>query len=188
MRISNNLTAMAVTVSALALAILCSACGSGDFNYGKVHNIIEGTQLDLDAEYVTLTQQQLNCGVQEDLWDAPQTMITGERTERTTAKLTEKGRSLSFGDDVSIGDMSKPYVQIRGQHNVTVFEISSDRDGPEQLTKIVEVRIGVPINHTCFQTPLPLMGVRKGKFTQDYNPVLFFRYNNGWYIDKLMHN
>jgi hypothetical protein len=32
-----------------------------------------------------------------------------------------------------------------------------------------------------------MMGVRKGNFTQDYPPVLFFRYNNGWYIDKIVH-
>jgi len=32
------------------------------------------------------------------------------------------------------------------------------------------------------------MGVRKGQFTQDYLPVLLFRYDNGWSIDRIVHN
>src|ERR1017187_9549770 len=152
-------------VVSLSLALV--GCGAGDFNWGKVKNIIEGSPLKLDAEYVILTSQQIDCGVQEDLWDAP--ARTGGRS---VARLTQKGRDLKFGDDVTIGEMPRPFVQIRGDFNVLALDIQSDRDGPEKDTKLVEVKLGVVFQHSCFPTPLPLVGVRKGKFTEDYSPIL----------------
>jgi len=165
-------------VAALALV----GCGAGDFNWGKVKNIIEGSPIKLDAEYVILTPQQVDCGVQEDLWDAP-----ARSGSFTVARLTQKGRDLKFADDVSIDEMSRPFAQVRGDFNTIVAEIVSDRDGPEKDTKLVEVRLGAVFQNTCFPNPLPVMGVRKGKFTQDYPPILFFRYDNGWQIDKVQH-
>jgi hypothetical protein len=165
-----------------AAALFSGACGSGDFNYGKVRNIIEGSPQRLDAEYVVLTPQQVDCGVQNDLWDPPSSAGT-----RQSARLAQKGRDLKFSDDVSIGDMPKPYIQIRGDFSLVVTEIINDRDGPEKETKLVESRLGPVIQHSCFPNPLPLMGVRKGNFTQDVSPVLFFRYNNGWMVDHVVH-
>ncbi len=136
----------------------------------------------LDAEYVILSPNQVDCGVQNDLWDAP-----FDAGGRHTARLKDKGRELKFADDVSIGDMKEPYVQVRGDFTLVPLDIQSDREGPEKESKIVDVKLGVPINHSCFSQPLPMMGVRKGNFTQNYPPQLLFKYNNGWYIDKLVH-
>jgi len=165
-----------------ALLVLTVACNSGDFNYGKVGNLIQGAPMHLDAEYVMLTGQQVDCGVQNDLWDQP-----SAASGRSTARLSGKGRDLKFADDVSIGDMKMPYAQVRGDFTLVVLDVQSDRDGPEKETKLVDVKLAVPITHSCFPQPLPMLGVRKGNFTQDYPPVIFFRYNNGWYIDKIVH-
>jgi hypothetical protein len=166
------------------VSLIFAACGVGDFNYGKVHNIIEGTPMRLDAEYVMLTPSQLDCGVEEDLWDAP--VEAGQRDHRVS-HLKQSGRDLKFADDVSVGDMGKPYVQIRGEFNLNVADIVNDKDGPEPGTRLVISHIGITIPHKCFNDPLPLMGVRKGNFTQDVPPVLFFRYVNGWTIERIVH-
>ena len=168
-------------------ALVLTGCGEDSFNYGKVGNLIEGSPMHLDAEYVMLTAQQFECGVQEDLWQPPNhPMIVSGQT--ATAALTQKGRDLKFSDDVSLGDKRYPYVQIRGDFNMKSMNISSDHAGPQQQTRLVEAKLGVIINHSCFTDPLPVMGVRKGEFTQDYLPVLLFRYDNGWSIDKIVHN
>lgn len=167
-----------------ALAMLQS-CGPNDFNYGKVRNIIEGSPMRLDAEYVMLTQQQYECGLQEELWEPPLHPILQGQTG--TARVTQKGQDLKFSDDVMLGDKRYPYVQIRGDFNLFVNEITSDRAGSGEFQRFVETKVAVVIQHTCFPTPLPLMGVRKGQFSQDYSPVLEFRYNNGWSIEGVVH-
>jgi hypothetical protein len=173
-------------VAVAGLAMACTGCGPNDFNYGKVHNIIEGSPMHLDAEYVTFTQDQFRCGIAEELWDPPNQAI-GLPGQTAISRMEQKGRDLKFSDDVSIGDKRYPYAQIRGDFNVSVIEIVSDKDGPEENTRLVETRLAVNIQHSCFHDPLPLMGVKKGQFTQDYLPVLFFRYNNGWQIDHVAH-
>lgn len=161
-----------------------AACGANDFNYGKVGNIIAGTPLRLDAEYVMLTPQQVDCGIENDLWDPP--VDAGQREHRV-ARLKQAGRDLGFADDVSIGDMGKPYAQVRGDFNLSVLDISSDKNGPEPDTRLVVSRVAVPIRHMCFGDPLPLMGIRKGNFTQDVPPVLLFRFNNSWTLERIVH-
>lgn len=170
----------------IALALSLAGCGEGDFNYGKVGHLVEGSPVRLDAEYVVLNNDQVNCGVQEDLWDAPPP-LKGIPGERATARLTDKGRGLKFSDDVNIGEMRNPYVQVRGDFNLQAIDIMSDRNGPEPGTKLVDIKIGVKIDHTCFPNPVPMMGVHKGNFTQDYAPVLQFRFNNGWEFEKFVH-
>lgn len=168
--------------AAIAVSVLYGGCGAGDFNYGKVKNIIEGSPMHLDAEYVILTPGQLDCGVQEELWDPP-----SPSGRWSVARLTQKGRSLKFADDVSVGEMRSPYVQIRGDINLAVAEITSDHDGTEPQTKLVEAKVGAVIQDACFQSPLPIMGVRKGNFTENYSPILLFRYNNGWQLERFQH-
>ncbi len=170
-----------------ALVLALTGCGEDSFNYGKVGNLIEGRPMHLDAEYVILTTQQLDCGVAEDLW-LPQSRPILVNGQTATSTLTQKGRDLKFSDDVMIGEKRYPYVQIRGDFNMKSIDISSDRAGPQQQTRLVEVKLGVIIPHSCFTQPLPVMGVRKGEFTQDYLPVLLFRYDNGWSIDRIVHN
>lgn len=176
-----------LTGCAVALAMVLAGCGQGDFNYGKVGHLVEGSPIRLDAEYVMLNNDQVNCGVQEDLWDSPPP-FKGIQGERAVARLTDKGRNLKFSDDVQIGDMRQPYAQVRGDFNLQAVDIMSDHDGPQPGTKLVDVKIGVKIDHTCFPNPVPMMGVRKGNFTQDYAPVLEFRFNNnGWEFEKFVH-
>jgi len=163
-----------------------TGCG-GDFNYGKARNIIESNPVRLDAEYVILTTAQYECGIQEDLWDRP-TQYQALPGQTATARVTSKGNALKFSDDVILGDRRFPYVQIRGDFSLAVNDISNDKAGPEEFTRLVETKVAAIITHSCFQTPLPIMGVRKGQFTQDYAPIFLFRYNNGWSIDKIVHN
>ena len=167
----------------VGFAVLAGCNGIGDFNYGKVRGIIEGTPMRLDAEYVMLSSQQVECGIQNDLWESPSSM----GHERSVARLTQQARDLKFADDVSMGELRSPFAQIRGDIQLSVAEIINDRDGPEKDTRLVDVRVGAVIQHSCFPSPLPIMGVKKGNFTQDYPPVLLFRYNNGWQLEKFMH-
>jgi hypothetical protein len=164
---------------------MVQSCGPNDFNYGKVRNIIESNPMHLDAEYVMLTQQQYECGLQEELWEPPLHPILQGMTG--TAHVTKQGQDLKFSDDVMLGDKRYPYVQVRGDFNLFVNEITSDRGGSDEFQRFVETKLAVVIQHTCFPTPLPLMGVRKGQFSQDYSPVLEFRYNNGWSIERVVH-
>jgi hypothetical protein len=179
--------AAAIFTTCAVLIILQGCGGPNDFNYGKVRNIIEGSPLRLDAEYVWLTAAQYECGVQEDLWQAP-TGYSGLPGQIGTARVTRKGNDLKFSDDVTLGEKRYPYVQIRGDFSVAVNEITNDKAGPEEFTRLVETKVGAIINHSCFPNPLPIMGVRKGQFTQDFSPILMFRYRDGWSIDKVVHN
>jgi hypothetical protein len=167
---------------AIGLSMLLAGCG--DFNDGKTANIIQGSPVRLDAEQVMLSDQQVGCGVDNELWDPP-----SQGGTRTIARLTQKARDLKFDDDVSVreGGYRSPYVQVRGEFPLSVISIESTRDGPEQDTKLVEVRVGVKIDHPCFPNPLPLMGLRKGQFTEDYPPVFEFRYYNNWQFEKVVH-
>jgi hypothetical protein len=160
--------------------LLLTGCGqSGGANWAQ---LIQSAPVHLDAEYVVLTQKQVDCGAKEDLWDPP---ATGGA--RSTARLTQKGRDLKFSDDVSIGDMKFPYVQVRGDFTLSA-EIQSDREGPDPQTRLVEAKLGVPIQHSCFPNPLPMMGVRKGNFSQDDSPqVLLRNVNNVWSFDRIQH-
>lgn len=186
----NNRPISALQALALAavagFAIVCTGCGPNDFNYGKVRGIIEGSPVRLDAEYVMLSLQQFQCGVAEDLWDPPNSPI-GLAGQTAISRVEQRGRDLKFTDDVSIGDKRYPYVQVRGDFNLAVTEISSDKAGPEENTRLVETKLGVVIQHSCFTGALPLLGVKKGQFSEDYSPVLLFRYNNGWQLDHFQH-
>lgn len=164
-----------------ALAIL-TGCDSNEFNAGKVAGILQSGPVHLDAEYVILTPEQVECGVKNELWEAP----TGG-SGRSLARLTDKGRSLNFSDDVSIGDMKFPYVQVRGDFTLAALDVHADRAGPEKDTKLVDVKLGVPISNNCFPRPLVMMGLRKGAFVQDGVPTLLFRLNNTWSFDRIMH-
>jgi hypothetical protein len=170
-----------VLVTALLMAL--AGCGSpGDFDHGKIVNVIQGNPVKLDAEYVMLSHPEFDCGVQNDLWEP-----ASDNGGRSTARLTQKGRDLKFSDDVSIGDMRKPYVQIRGDFSLGAVDITADHDGTEPGTKLADTKVGAIIQHTCFPNPLQIMGVRKGNFTQDNPPILLFRLRDGWQLEKFVH-
>ncbi|PYT17661.1 MAG: hypothetical protein DMG59_06740 [Acidobacteria bacterium] len=169
-----------VSLAAAGLVLL----GCNDFNDGKTRSIIESNPVRLDAEQVTLTQQQVDCGVKADLWDSPV-----QTNDRSVARLTDKGRALKFYEDVAVAEPGyrQPFVQVRGDFMLGVLEILNTTDGRDKYTKLVETKVGVKIDHPCFTTPLPIMGLKKGMFSQDANPILRFRLDNSWQLDRIVH-
>ena len=172
-------------LSGFAAVVCLSAAGCGEFNDGKTRNILEANPVRLDAEQVMLTYGQVNCGVQNELWDPPYTI--NEATQR--ANLTSAGRQLKFDDSVSVSEPGyrQPYVQVRGEFQLGVLDIINTKDGPDKDTKLVDIKVGVKIGHPCFPNPLPILGLRKGQFSEDYPPVLLFRLDRGWQLDKFVH-
>ena len=140
----------------------------------------------LDAEQVMLSGDQVDCGVRSDLWEAPTPSYGGGRS---SARLLEAGRKLHFDDDVVFSEpgVAQPYVQIRGDFPLQLADDAIIRDdGPDG--KLVEGRVLVAISHACFPGPLPMLGVRKGKFVEDSSPILkFSRDGNDWHFVKITH-
>src|SRR5579863_9512328 len=184
MKISGIVRVPAALTIAVFLAIgTLAGCGSpSDWSQGKAAAVIQGGPVKLDAEYVILAENEFECGVQNDLWEAP-----ASSGARSTARLAQKGRDLKFSDDVSIGDMRKPYVQIRGDFSLGGVDVSGDKDGSEAGTKLVDAKVGAIVQHSCFPNPLPIMGVKKGNFTQDAPPTLLFRLNGNWELERFVH-
>jgi hypothetical protein len=162
------------------LTVFLSGCGSSEFGGDAMKGILEGAPLKLEGEQVTLTQSQVDCGVQNELWDPPSDRV---------AHLTQKARDLHFTDDVRIDDpeIHFPYTQVTGSFPVVVADVAKIRDTNGGM-KLADVKLGITVTNDCFTAPLPLMGIRKGKFTPDA-PVVFRFQNNGkdWTLDKLMH-
>ncbi len=170
----------------LGLYLASVACGSKDeFNEDVAKEILEANPVNLDGEQVTITQMQLDCGVQSELWDTPAQVSQ----DRTTARLTTVGRNLNFGDDPAIEpNFHLPYAQVRGAFPLEVAEVSAIRDGATDGTKLVEAKAGIKLSQACFQNPLPIMGVKHGVFKED-TPVsfLFGKSDDGWHLEKLVH-
>jgi len=142
----------------------------------------------LDVEDVSLTGPQLDCGVQNDLWEQPGA-VDPSAGQRSVARLLDAGRALHFDDDVVVSEPGyrQAYVQLRGDFTVQLGSgMSVKDDGPDH--KLVEGKLGVTIPHMCFPDPLPMMGVKKGKFSEEANPVMEFSLqNDGWHFIKLDH-
>jgi hypothetical protein len=169
----------------LLVAVMILGCGGSDFNDGKVKSLIESQPVRLEGEQVILTQQQVDCGVQADLWDPP----TQLSPERSTARLTQKGRDLKFSDDVIVKDpeYKQPYAQVRGDLPLQVADVTRIGDADSSGNRLVDAKAGVKMENACFQAPLPLMGIKNGKFVQG-PPVSFrFQMDNGWKLDRLVH-
>ena len=126
----------------------------------------------------------MDCGTREDLWT-----ITPFGKERSAGRLTQKGRDLQFSDDVQIGDpvVGAPYVQIHGSFPVRVLRAGSVHD-EDAYTKVADAKIAVRIDHSCFQSSLPvLMGIRHGQFDPSTNPVFRFTLDGEWQVDHIVH-
>ncbi len=169
----------------IALCFFATGC-SHDFNENTVRSRAAERQLQLDNEQVSLNSSQLSCGVDDDLWEGTQ---PAESSQPGIYRLTEKGRALQFSDDVYVNDPGypSPFVQVRGK-----FYIQADRvvtiDTTSDGDKLVQAVLGVKIAHPCFTTPLPLMGIKKGKFTPDFAPTLKFENGEeGWWPTELVH-
>lgn len=176
------------------LALACCGCTQTDFPPEKAQGLLQLHPIHLDAEEVTLTQAQVDCGTQSDLWEPPAQQANNggfsNFSALTVAHLNTQARELRFDDDVILSEPGQrsPYVQIRGDFPVTLADDGIVIHDDGQYGKKVEGKVLVTINHACFTDPLPLMGVRKGKFSQDAPVVLHYSLeNDGWHFDKLTH-
>ncbi|MCU1335159.1 MAG: hypothetical protein JWO19_740 [Bryobacterales bacterium] len=167
--------------SGISVCFILAGCGSGGFD---PNGGLESRPLRLDGEQVMLEPGQLECGAREDLW------IVGPVSDgRAVARLTQKGRDLQFNDDVQIGEpgIIVPYVQVRGSFSLKVLQMGSIRD-EDAFTKLADAKVGVKIDHSCFQNNLPvLMGIRHGHFDQSTNPVFRFKLDGEWLMDQVIH-
>ncbi len=170
-----------LTLSTIAiLTIGLSGCSSPEFGADTIRGMLEGSPVTLSGEQVTLSPKQVECGVQNELWDPPSDRV---------AHLTQKARDLKFSDDVRLDDpeIHVPYTQVTGEFPVSVSDVAKVRDADNGM-KLADVKLGVVIANDCFSSPLPLMGIHKGKFSPDA-PVVFRFQGSGkdWTLDKLMH-
>jgi hypothetical protein len=181
---------MKLTVSsallAASLGVLSSGCGDPDaFNDGVAKAAAQAEPFQLDSEQVDMNPTQLACGVNSELWDAP---VVG--SERTVSRLQQKGRDLNFSDDISSDELGHqwPYTQVRGKFPLQVDQVISIKDGEDNNTKIVQARVGIRISQPCFDTPLYIIGVRKGQYRDDLPATLQYeRYGEGWHLTKIVH-
>jgi len=161
--------------------LLLAGCGGGGFD---PNGILESRPVRLDGEQVILSPQQVDCGVNEDLWT-----VSSLGDVRAVGRLTKKARDIQFNDDVQIGDplIGLPYAQIQGSFPVKVIQAGSVRD-EDAFSKLADAKVGVQIDHKCFQSNPPvLMGVRHGKFDHSANPVFRFKLENDWLLDQIVH-
>ncbi len=144
------------------LCLASVACGSKtQFDEGVAKTILEANAVNLDGEEVSITSMQLDCGVQSELWETPAQVST----DRTTARLTSKGRDLNFGDDPAIeSKFRQPHAQVRGAFFLEVGEVSGVRDGETDGTKLVDAKAGIKLQHSCFPNAVPMLGVKHGEF------------------------
>ena len=166
----------------IGLCLALAGCTNGPLDDSRVRYLLESGTIPLNGEEVMINQAQLECGTQSELWEI-QSLGPG----LSVGRLLPRGRELKFDDDVQLNDMRYAYTQLRGDFSVAMFEVQTIRD-ENPTTKIVDAKVGVRINHTCFNNPLMLMGVRHGKFTQDFLPRFQFRQTGeDWQYDSIVH-
>jgi hypothetical protein len=175
--------------SAMLGAILCAfSTGCSDpnaFDDGVIKGVAEAEPFQLESEQVSITPAQLACGANDELWDPPST-----GADRSVSHLQKKGRDLNFSDDVSSDELGhqSPYTQVRGKLPLQLDQVISIKDGEDKDTKIVQAKIGVKIAEPCFDTPLYIMGIRKGQYHEDLPVTLQYeRYGEGWHLTKILH-
>jgi len=165
------------------VCLALTGCSNGAFDESRIRYLLENGTISLNGEQVILSQQQLECGARAELWE-----LENLGPLRSVGRLTARGRELKFDDDVQIGDMKMPYTQVRGAFPLQLIEVQTIKDEGAK-TKIVEGKVGVRIDHSCFSNPVQLMGVRHGKFTQEFPPRFqFVAADDDWQFDSIAHN
>lgn len=166
------------------LCIFVTACGH-EFDSEAIQSGA-GKPFKLDREQVSMTYEQLQCGVKNELWESDP-VEAGQ--PQTNYRLTQKGRDLQFSDDVYARGTSypSPYTQVRGKFGLLLGQVIAITNGND-YDKLVQAKLSVKIPHPCFAGALPVMGVRKGKFVHDAAPVLRYEEDeNGWQLTELVH-
>ena len=179
MTCSTSLTAGAV------LSVILCGCNRNSLDEGKVVQVTTERPFNLESEEVSLTNAEVGCGVENNLWEAPV-----ETPDRMVARLTQAARDLNFTDDISINEAgySQPHTQMRGKVSLAANQVLSITDGKEQGTKIVQAQIQVMVPHPCFPAPLPIMGYRRSRPAQGLAPTMEFDYtDDGWRLEKFIH-
>jgi hypothetical protein len=166
----------------LGLAVITVSCGNdSDFD---AKSYLEASPVNLEGEQVTLSMKDFECGMKEELWESPAPVSQ----LRNVARLDPPARALKFSDDVTMEQNSRPYVQISGTFPLQVIEVTDVGAGTDNGTKLVSAKVGVKIQHSCFQNPLPLMGVRRGNFEHDTPAKFLLRQTkDGWKVEKVVH-
>jgi len=174
---------------ALLSAILCGlSAGCTDpnaFDENTAKSAAEYVPFQLDSEQVSMSPTQLTCGVNNDLWDSPR-----GGADRSISHLQQKGRELSFSDDVTSDEpgYANPYTQVRGKFPLQLDKVVAIKDGEDKDTKIVLAKVGIKIAQPCFDTDLPIMGVGKGKYSDDVPVKLQYEHDTyGWHLAKIVH-
>jgi hypothetical protein len=183
-----KITASSALLAAIFSGLCALSAGCSDptlFDENVARGAAQAEPFQMDSEQVLMTPVQLTCGVTEELWEAP---VAG--ADRSLAHLLQKGRSLSFTDDISSDEAGhlSPYTQVRGKFPLQLDQVISIKDGEDKDTKIVQAKIGVKIGDPCFDTPLYIMGTRRGQYHDDLPATLQFeRYGDGWHLTKIVH-
>jgi hypothetical protein len=169
-----------------AICVLSTGCGDPDaFNEGVAKAAAQAVPFQLDSEQVDMNPTQLACGANDDLWGPP---VVG--SDRTISHLEQKGRDLNFTDDISSDEPGHqwPYTQVRGKFPLQLDQVISIKDGDDKDTKIVQARIGIKVAEPCFDTPLYIIGVRKGQYRDDLPATLQYEKDGtGWHLTKIIH-
>jgi len=163
--------------------IACTGC-SHDFDDAVILMRVKDMPQKLDGEQVVLTDSQVDCGVQKELWEAPAPL-----GDKRVARLLPAARDLKFFDDVIIEKSGNGSAQIRGDILLDLMPPYKTTDAGQGV-KMVTAKVGAIINHSCFTSSLPIMGVRKGEFSPDA-PVQM-RYvptadGKDWAFDRIVH-
>jgi hypothetical protein len=173
-------------VLAAILWALSTGCGDPNaFDEGVAKGAAQAEPFQLDSEQVSMSAAQLACGVNDELWDAPSV-----GPDRSISHLQKKGRDLNFSDDVSSDELGHllPYTQVRGKFPLQMDQVVSIKDGEDKDTKIVQAKVGIKVAEPCFDTPLYIMGTRKGQYHDELPATLQYeRYDVGWHLTKILH-
>ena len=130
-------TISSALLAAPLAAMLCAlSTGCGDpnaFDEGVAKGAAQAQPFQLDSEQVNMNPTQLACGATNELWEAP---VVGVAVgDRTVSRLLDKGRNLSFTDDISSDELGHqwPYTQVRGKFPLQVDQVISIRKSLRNL-------------------------------------------------------